>query len=62
MFNDRIAVESPCIVRTNNMRQVHFSRNQKTAKLLHEYEYIHEFGEGVDRMNEEMQKAGLPAP
>ncbi len=66
MFNDRIVVESPGtlpgIVRINNMRQVHFSRNPKIAEFLHEYEYVQEFGEGVDRMYEEMQKAGLPAP
>ena len=30
------------------------------AQLLHEYEYVHEFGEGVDCMNREMEKAGLP--
>ena len=66
MFDDRIVVESPGnlpgIVRLNNMRQVHFSRNPKIAAFLHEYDYIQEFGEGVDRMFKEMEKAGLPAP
>lgn len=66
MFNDRIVVESPGnlpgIVRLNNMRQVHFSRNPKIAAFLHEYDYVQEFGEGVDRMYKEMEKAGLPAP
>lgn len=52
----------PGTVRLNNMRQVHFSRNPKIAELLHEYEYVREFGEGVDRIYYEMQKAGLPAP
>lgn len=50
MFDDRIAVESPGnlpgIVRLNNMRQVHFSRNPKIAAFLHEYDYVQEFGEG----------------
>lgn len=32
------------------------------AEYLHEYEYVREFGEGVDRMYEEMKAAGLPAP
>lgn len=66
MFDNRIVVESPsnlpCIVRLNNMRQVHFSRNPKIAAFLHEYDYVQEFGEGVGRMYREMEKAGLPAP
>lgn len=66
MFDDHITVESPGtlpgIVRLNNIRQVHFSRNPKIAEFLHEYEYVKEFGEGVDRMYNEMKKAGLPAP
>ncbi len=66
MFDDQIVVESPGnlpgIVRLNNMRQVHFSRNPKIAAFLHAYDYVQEFGEGVDRMYKEMEKAGLPAP
>ncbi len=66
MFDDRIVVESPGnlpgIVRLNNMRQVHFSRNPKIAAFLHEYDYVQEFGEGVERMYREMERAGLPAP
>lgn len=66
MFDDRIVVESPGnlpgIVRLSNMRQVHFSRNPKIAAFLHEYDYVQEFGEGVDRMFSEMERAGLPAP
>ena len=44
------------------MREIHFSRNLKMAQLLHEYEYVREFGEGVDRMYREMEEAGLPEP
>lgn len=66
MFDDRITVESPGIlpgiVRLNNMRTVHFSRNPKIAEFLHQYDYVKEFGEGVDRMYKEMENAGLPAP
>ncbi|MBQ6948050.1 MAG: ATP-dependent DNA helicase RecG, partial [Firmicutes bacterium] len=66
MFDDRITVESPGIlpglVRLNNMRTIHFSRNPKIAAFLHEYDYVQEFGEGVDRMYREMHNAGLPAP
>ncbi len=32
------------------------------AQLLHEYEYVREFGKGVDRMYREMEEAGLPEP
>ena len=66
MFDDRITVESPGIlpgiVRLSNLRTVHFSRNPKIAEFLHQYDYVKEFGEGVDRMFKEMEKAGLPAP
>lgn len=66
MFDDRITVESPGIlpgiVRLNNLRTVHFSRNPNIARFLHEYDYVQEFGEGVDRMFNEMEAAGLPAP
>ncbi|MCM1499309.1 MAG: winged helix-turn-helix transcriptional regulator [Clostridium sp.] len=32
------------------------------ARFLHEYDYVQEFGEGVDRIFNEMASAGLPAP
>ena len=44
------------------MRQVHFSRNPKIAGFLHEYDYVKKFGEGIDRLFLEMQKAGLTTP
>lgn len=66
MFDDRLTVESPgtlpSVVRLNNMRHVHFSRNPKIAQFLHDYEYVQEFGEGVDRLYEVMESAGLPQP
>lgn len=52
----------PGLVRTSNIRHVHFSRNPKIIEFLHEYEYVKEFGEGVDRMYREMEAAGLPEP
>lgn len=30
--------------------------------MLHEYEYVREFGEGIDRIYREMAKVGQPAP
>lgn len=66
MFDDHFTVESPGmlpgIVRTNNIREIHFSRNPKIFEFLHEYEYVKEFGEGVDRMYREMSEAALPEP
>lgn len=66
IFDDHLVVESPGnlpgIVRLHNMRQVHFSRNPKIAALLQDYDYVQEFGEGVDRMYNEMELAGLPEP
>lgn len=66
MFDDHMIVESPGklpgLVRTSNIREMHFSRNPKIIEFLHVYEYVKEFGEGVDRMYREMECAGLPAP
>lgn len=66
MFDDHMTVESPGqlpgLVRPNNMREMHFSRNPKIIEFLHVYEYVNEFGEGVDRMYREMEDAGLPDP
>ena len=66
MYDDRIVVESPGtlpgIVRLSNMRTTHFSRNPKIAEFLQEYDYVKEFGEGVDRIYAEMNSAGLPKP
>ena len=52
----------PGMVRLNNIRQIHFSRNPKIAQFMHDYELVKEFGEGVDRMFREMEAAGNPAP
>lgn len=66
MFDDHMTVESPGqlpgLVRPNNMCEMHFSRNPKIIEFLHVYEYVKEFGEGVDRMYREMEDAGLPDP
>lgn len=44
MFDDRIQVESPGtlpgLVRLNNLRSVHFSRNPKIAEFLKDYKYV----------------------
>lgn len=66
LFDDHYTVESPGIlpgrVRLNNMRTTHFSRNPKIAAFMKEYEFIREFGEGVDRMYRELEEGGWPKP
>lgn len=52
----------PGRVRLNNMRTAHFSRNPKIAAFMKEYEFIREFGEGVDRMYRELEEGGWPKP
>lgn len=66
MFDDHLTVESPGLlpglVRVNNIREFHFSRNPKIVELLNEYDLVKEFGEGVDRVYRDMAAAGLPEP
>lgn len=66
MFDNRIVVESPGrlsgLVRADNIRSTHFSRNPKIAEFLKAYNYVKEYGEGVDRMYREMSDAGLQEP
>lgn len=50
------------MVRKENIRYTHFSRNPKIAAFLKDYGYVKEYGEGVDRMCKELEAAGLPDP
>ena len=66
MFDERIVVESPGklpgLVKTNNIRHTHFSRNPKIAEFLKAYSFVKEYGEGVDRMWKELEAIGLQGP
>lgn len=66
LFDTHMIVESPGIlpglVRTDNIRNMHFSRNPKIAQYMRAFKLVKEFGEGVDRMYREMQEAGSPEP
>ena len=66
MFDDRLEVDSPGIfagmVKKENIRYTHFSRNPKIAAFLKDYGYVKEYGEGVDRMCRELEAIGLPDP
>lgn len=66
MFDDRMVFETPgrlpSVVRTDNIRHTHFSRNPKIAEYLKAYNYVKEFGEGVDRMCRELTALGTREP
>ncbi|MCM1057973.1 MAG: putative DNA binding domain-containing protein [Firmicutes bacterium] len=66
MFDNRIVVESPGklpgMVRADNIRFTHFSRNPKIAEFLKAYDYVKEYGEGVDRMCRELEAVGQKHP
>ena len=66
MFDDHIVVESPGklpgLVRADNIRYTHFSRNPKIAEYLKAYNFVKEYGEGVDRMCRELEAVGLNVP
>jgi ATP-dependent DNA helicase RecG len=66
MFDDRLVFETPGrlpgIVRVDNIRHTHFSRNPKIAEFLKAYDYVKEFGEGVDRMCNELASEGIKEP
>ena len=63
MFDDHIVVESPGkipgLVRADNIRFTHFSRNPKIAEFLKNYKFVKEFGEGVNPMCNELEQVGL---
>ena len=66
MFDNRIVVESPGklpgMVKADNIRFTHFSRNPKIAEFLKAYDYVKEYGEGVDRMCRELSALGVREP
>ncbi len=66
LFQDRVEVESPGrlpgLVRVESIRETRFARNPSIARALNDFGYGRELGEGVNRMFEEMQRAGLPEP
>ena len=66
IFDDRMEVESPGRlpgpVRLANLRQTHYSRNPRIARVLAEMGFVRELGEGVDRMMDEMAAFGLEPP
>jgi len=66
MFDDRLEVVSPGglpgHITLDNIVEEHYSRNPRIVRGLYYWGYIEELGLGVDRMIEEMVRAGQPAP
>ena len=62
MLDDRLVFESPGrlpgTVKPSNIRHTHFSRNPKIAQFLKAYDFVKEFGEGVDRVCRELEANG----
>lgn len=66
IFDDRMEIQSPGslpnIVTPENMRYTRYSRNPSIAKVFMAFDWVRELNEGVDKIYEEMEKAGLPDP
>ena len=64
MFDNRLVFESPGrlpgTVKPSNIRHTHFSRNPKIAQFLKAYDFVKEFGEGVNRVCRELEANGTP--
>ncbi|CVK18400.1 ATP-binding protein [Sporomusa sphaeroides] len=66
LFDDRMEIVSPGklpnIVTTSNIREVRYSRNPRIARVLTEFGWVKELGEGVKRIYEEMKSFFLDEP
>ncbi len=66
MFDDRLEMSSPGglpgYITLDNIVEEHFSRNPRLVNGLFQWGYIEELGLGIDRMIEDMVKAGHQQP
>ena len=66
MYDDRLEFVSPGglpgYITLDNIVDEHFSRNPRIVKGLLYWGYIEELGTGIDRMIDEMARAGHPNP
>lgn len=66
LFDNRVVIDSPGrlpgLVRIDNIRRARFSRNPRLTRALVDLRLVRELNEGVNRMFDEMQLAGLPEP
>jgi ATP-dependent DNA helicase RecG len=66
MYTDRMEITSPgglpAHITLENLVEEHYSRNPRLVNGLYQWGYIEELGLGIDRMIEDMVKAGHPPP
>jgi ATP-dependent DNA helicase RecG len=66
MYTDRLEIVSPgglpAHITLDNIVEEHYSRNPRIVNGLYQWGYIEELGLGVDRMIEDMMRAGHPPP
>ncbi|MCB0133233.1 MAG: putative DNA binding domain-containing protein [Caldilineaceae bacterium] len=66
MYTDRLEISSPgglpAHITLDNIVEEHYSRNPRIVNGLYQLGYIEELGLGVDRMIEDMTKAGHEPP
>lgn len=66
IWDDRIEVQSPGPlpghITVENMRDEHYSRNRRLMRVLKLLDLVEEYGEGVDRMYEEMESRLVEPP
>ena len=66
IYDDRMLIQSPGklpgAVTLDNIRNHRFSRNPTIARVFSAFDWVRELNEGVDKIFQEMDEAGLPAP
>lgn len=66
LYDDRMEIQSPgkfpTVVNALNIREFHYSRNPYIARTLNDFGWVKEFGEGVDRIYQEMSLYFLDEP
>lgn len=69
LFDDRMEIWSPgelvepvTLERLRNRERVHVSRNSRIVRVLTEFGYMRELGEGIPRMFDVMEREGLRPP
>lgn len=66
IYDDRMEIQSPGklpnIVSLENMRYTRYSRNPAIARVFTAFEWVRELNEGVRKIYEDMEAAGLPEP
>jgi len=69
LFDDRMEIRSPgqlvepvTLERLKRRERIHASRNPRIVRVLTEWGFMRELGEGIPRMHEVMEKEGLKPP